>query len=708
MSALAVLALLWTAPALQADQHGAEEEETASSDIALEKLVVTDASQSSIAFKTPLSFLDNPLSVGVVTSGMLESQSALTLGDALQNVSGAQAQSGFGVFETFIIRGFESLSSGLVLTDGSPEPEVGLYDLYNIERVEVLKGPGAFLYGGNALSGTINLARKKPLDQTFARVNVGYGQFNTPRASADLGWSQPESPMRFRVNAMWESSDGYRDDKESSALAVNPTVEWALDSTSKLGAELEFSLVERKSDAGLPLLPDVMLGISDSQALNNLPPDVPRTTSYQSEHDMSEQTTIRAQANYEKRFGEGFILRDKVYFTNFQWDSAGTLFGRLGAPRETTIDAYRILTELDDAQIVVGNQLEALLSLKTGPAQHEWLLGLETARWTDEFTIDVSGLSTIGVFDFVEFPIEPVPLPEQSSAADAASLIIAPYAVDRVALTSDLQLFLGARFDLISYSDALSDTDRSYSQLSPMGGLVYALSDNASVYASGGQSFAPPSARVVGEPEPETAWQGEAGVKTLLADGRAQLSAAAFLMEKDITLPDDSGALSQTGTQRSQGAEIDLAAALVEGWQAHIAYAFTDAEYTELARVLPYPQPDGTVVPTEIDFAGNIPQFAPTHLLNIWTEARLDNGLALSAGWRLVGSQFIAPDNAYEMDAYSLLNASVSYTYDAFRVRLSGKNLADVEYETWGFGGLSLIPGNPREALLSLEWNYGG
>ncbi|MDE0021670.1 MAG: TonB-dependent siderophore receptor [Candidatus Poribacteria bacterium] len=695
-----LLALVWTVPAFSQDSEEAEMEETT-----LEEVIVTDERLSSIAFKTPLSFLETPLSVGVVSSGLLDSQSAVGLGDALKNVSGAQAQGGFGVFETFLIRGFESLSSGLVMTDGSPEPEVGFYDLYNIERVEVLKGPGAFLYGGNALSGTVNLARKKPTGDTFAHFRFGYGQFNTRGAAADFGWGE-DTPISVRLNTMWEQSDRYRDDKESGAVAVNPSFLYELDESTTIGAELEYSFVERKSDAGIPLIPDMMLGQGNSLLPNTLP-DVPRTTSYQSDADMSEQTTLRAQLNFETKLSDRFTLRDKLYFTDFKWDSAGSLFAGFGLDRGV-VDAYRVLTELDDAQVVIGNQLEALLSVKTGPVPHEFLIGLDAARWTDEFTIDVSAISPIGVYDFVTFPIDPIPLPQQSQAADASSLILAPYVVDRLNLTEDIQVFLGARFDSISYEDPITETERSYSQLSPLAGAVYPLSESGSVYASFSQSFAPPSARVVGEPEAETAQQAEIGTKHLLMDGKAQISLALFRMEKDIQLPDDSGVLSQTGTQLSQGAEIDIAAELKPGWTAMIAYAFTDAEYTELIRTLPFPMPDGSIVPTNIDYAGNTPQFAPSHLLHLWTEKRLENGLGVSAGWRYVGAQFIAPDNAYELDGYSLLDASAFYEYEGFRVRLTGKNLTDVEYEMWGFGGLSLIPGNPREAFLSVEWGFGG
>lgn len=694
-----LLALAWTGAAFSQDSGEGEMEETT-----LEEVVVIDERRSSIALKTPLSFLETPLSVGVVSSGLLDSQSAVGLGDALKNVSGAQAQGGFGVFETFIIRGFESLSSGLVMTDGSPEPEVGFYDLYNIERVEVLKGPGAFLYGGNALSGTVNLARKKPTGDTFARFRFGYGGFNTTRATADLGAGSAENPVSLRVNAMWEQSDRYRDDKESGAYAVNPSVLYALDESTKIGVDLEYSFVERKSDAGLPLIPDIMLGLGDSQSPNTLP-DVPRTTSYQSDEDMSEQKTLRAQVNFEKKMSDRFTLRDKLYFTDFKWDSAGSLFAGLGMQREA-IDAYRVLTALDDAQVVVGNQLEALVAVKTGPVPHRFLIGFDAARWTDEFTIDVSAISPIGVYDFMTFPFDPIP--QTGQTADATSLILAPYVVDRLHLTRDIQVFLGARFDLISYEDPSLDTERSYSKLSPLAGAVYSLSESGSVYASFSQSFAPPSARVLGEPEAETATQAEVGTKHLFMDGKAQVSLALFRMEKDISLPDDSGVLSQTGTQLSQGAEIDIAAELKEGWKASAAYAFTDAEYTELIRTLPYPTPDGAIVPTDVDHAGKTPQFAPTHLLNLWTEKRLAKGLGVSVGWRYVGNQFIAPDNAYEMDAYSLLDASAYYEYENLRVRLTGKNLTDTEYEMWGFGGLSLIPGNPREAHFSLEFKHGG
>ena len=127
-------------------------------------------SLSVVATKTPTSIVSTPMSVGVVNEPLFNSQHAEVMGDTLRNVSGAAAHTGFGVFDYFVIRGFDSLSSGLVLYDGAPEPESAFYHLYNVERVEVLKGPGGFLYGGNPLAGSVNLVRKEPVFENFLKL----------------------------------------------------------------------------------------------------------------------------------------------------------------------------------------------------------------------------------------------------------------------------------------------------------------------------------------------------------------------------------------------------------------------------------------------------------------------------------------------------------------------------------------------------------
>ncbi|MHC4676797.1 MAG: TonB-dependent receptor plug domain-containing protein, partial [Planctomycetota bacterium] len=178
---------------------------------------------NTIAAKIPISLRRTPASVSIIRQTLLKDQQGVVLGDALRNVSGINSHTGFGVFDYFTVRGFNSLENGLILTDGTAEPEISFYNLYNVERVEVLKGPGSFLYGGNPLSGTINMVRKRPVFSTFARFSITYGYFNSYRNVIDVGTADLKQSLAARLTALWQGSDGYRNGKESQVLAVNPT-----------------------------------------------------------------------------------------------------------------------------------------------------------------------------------------------------------------------------------------------------------------------------------------------------------------------------------------------------------------------------------------------------------------------------------------------------------------------------------------------------
>ena len=231
---------------------------------------------STIATRIPVPIQLTPASIGVVTAGLFRHQSGMVLGDALRNVSGVNIQTVFGVTDFFIIRGFDSLSSGLVLTDGASEPEATFYNLYNLDRVEVLKGPGAFLYGGNPLSGSVNLSRKQPIFSNAFQIGGSYGPYKTVRGTLDANRADIDRGIAWRVNALRQVSDSYRDDKASGSWAVNPAATWRPDDKTTITANFEYVTSRHKSDSGLPII-------------NGAVADVPRTRSYQSPFDASDQ-----------------------------------------------------------------------------------------------------------------------------------------------------------------------------------------------------------------------------------------------------------------------------------------------------------------------------------------------------------------------------------------------------------------------------------
>jgi len=651
---------------------------------------------STSATRVPVAVKDLPVTVSVVPGSLIDEQKGLVLGDALKNASGVNVGTGFGVFDFFVIRGFDSLSSGLVLTDGVPEPESTFYPLYNVRQVEVLKGPAAFLYGANPLAGAVQIVRKQPLAKPFAEASFTYGRFGTFEGALDGSAATDDGRLAFRLNGVWQGTDSHRDLAAGSIKALNPVLEWRPDRATRVALNYERARSEWPPDTGIPFVGDTG---------STLAP-VPRTRSYQSPLDSSVQDVHRVRVEAERRWGKHLTLRNRFYFTKLAWDSDGTLLaGTFPGPDGRSYVA-RTLVLLDDSQRLLGNQLELLSSFKTGPAAHELLVGLELSRFKDRFVQNVALLSPLDLLNPVE-PAggggPPVTLPNFGLVGDSRSLVVAPYLVDRISFSRSVQAFVGGRLDRLDYEDQPSHTNRDDTKLSPLLGLVVSPTDRLSFHVSGGTSFAPPSTQVVGPREPEKGRQIEVGGKLQFLGGKGFLGGSVYdLTRKDIAIPDSSGLSRQVGDQRSRGFELDFTAEAAPGLVTYATYAFTDAELRRYAEgVL---TPNGFFV---FDRSGNTAAFAPRHLATLWVSKRWRNGLGIAAGARALSDQFVGEDNRYRIDGYATLDAAFSYETGRARFSLNLKNLTDTEYQTRGFGGASAIPARPFEALARVEVTLG-
>ncbi|MCG8605623.1 TonB-dependent receptor, partial [bacterium] len=565
--------------------------------------MVTIPRLNAVATKMLIPLHSTPASVGVVTRAVFEGQQGITLRDALKNISGVNVTSGSSTFDFFLIRGFESLTGGMVLTDGAAEPEVSFYNLYNIERIEALKGPAAFLYGGNPLSGAVNLVRKQPVFSNFANFSGSYGEFQTYRGTFDVGVSDPSSSVAFRFNGLWQDSENYRDDKNNKVYAFNPALTWQINDRSSVTVNFEYVDSEYAPDAGLPL----QFNPVSLSEFDRVVPGVPRTNSYQTQLDDSNQEEFRVRLDYNRTFSNFFSLRNKFYFTQLDWVSMGTILNGAFPNAQGSFGVNRALSSLDDRQRFVGNQLEAVLSFETGSVRHNLLTGFEAARFSDDFGLDAySLLQDIDLFN----PVESITsidqlqfnLLAQSNRGDARSLIFAPYVLNRTSFSEKVQLFFGGRLDIIDYKDDRTDgfldqttfgfnefpseNSRDYTRLSPMAGLVISPNSSLSFYANAGHSFRPPSVLVIGAPKPEESTQFEFGTKVNAWDGDFTSNLAVYRIEREnIGIPDQTGVTQQTGNQRSVGFEFEVAAQPVRGWHTFFNYAFTDAELTDFREV---------------------------------------------------------------------------------------------------------------------------
>lgn len=700
-SVLASILALTAVTVLPAQETG-EEAEPASDEPQLERreeILVEDTlpylpESNTITTKLPLPLAETPASVAVVTAPLLAEQNAAVLGDALENVSGLNVQTGNGVFDFYVVRGLDSVSSGMILTDGAPEPEASFYQLYNVDRVEVLKGPSSFLYGGSPLAGTVNLVRKQPLPSDFARVAVTGGSYGTGEAIVDWNSSRDDGTLAFRLNTLYRESEGYRDDKDSRVFAVNPSLTWTPDDRTRLNLSLEHVDSEYSPDAGLPLV------------FGRTLPEVPRQRSYQSPFDRSEQEIDRLQVDFERQIGARGTLRAKLYYRRLDWHTEGTLFNGVFPSSTGELEVSRLLSALDDEQQFLGTQLEYVLEAETGGIAHNLLFGLELSRLTDEFTFQPLLLPAIGLLDPVETASRPLfPIPGQDLAADAETVVVAPYIVDQIGLTERLRVLVGVRWDNADFEERLLPTSRDDNELSPLLGVLYEATAALSLYANYGAAFAPPSSFGI-QPDrvPEESTQYELGVKADLGR-RVDGSLALFQIERDnIPIPDEFGISRQVGDQRARGVELEVSAEVARRTRLLVVYAYTDGELTsfnELVQVVAFPPSFITV-----DRSGNIPAFTPEHLANAWLSRHYDSGLGFGFGGRYVGEQFIAEDNLFTIDDYFTFDASIFYRFDRWRLSLFLENLTGEEYLTRGFGAASVIPAAESSAYLTVEYIF--
>ncbi len=650
---------------------------------------------NTIVSKFPVELRRTPASVAVVGSDELEERGARVLGEALQGVSGVNVQSQNGVVDFFLVRGFDSVSSSLILVDGAREPESSFYQMYNVDRVEVLKGPSAFVYGGSPLASSVNIVRHQPRAGSLLDLRLEGGSYSTFEGTVDANVSTEDGAVAFRVGGLWRESDGYRDGRTIDDLAVNPSLSWRIGERSLLNVSYERVELDRQPDSGLPLVGGEVA-------------DVPSTRSYQSPFDLSEQTADRFQVDFESHLSDNLVLRDKIYYRKLDWLSRATVPNGVFPFPGGDLQVARTLLELDDTQAFTGNQLELLWRASTGRVSHNLLFGLELSRLEDDLGFDVFLLPTIGLDNPVETAVEPLfPIPGQARSADTETTIVAPYVIDQIGLSERWDLFLGLRWDVVNFDDAVSGVSRDDDQLSPMVGLVFSPTENLSVWANSSRAFAAPSTFAVSEAQvPEESEQFEVGLRSSLADGRVDASLALFRIERrNIAIPDGTGLVSQVGDQRSSGLEIEVRARPSADWRIDFNYAYTDAELTEFRDLVFSQAPPFFAV---LDRSGNAPPFAPEHLADARVSRRLPAGFELSLGARFLGAQSIDEDNAFQLDDELLLDLAGSWSRGVWGLDLRLENLTDEEWYTRGFDQWSVIPAPGFTVRSAIRYSLSG
>jgi iron complex outermembrane receptor protein len=650
--------------------------------------------------KTNLPLRDIPMTVHGVPGRVIQEQAANDLTTALQNVSGVNAFTQYGIYEAYTFRGFLDLfpSQAVQLVDGVRQEGNRLSSqLTNIERVEVLKGPSSVLYGGSALGATVNLIRKKPTAQPAYDFSAAAGSWGLGRGSFGATGRLKSDQLLYRLDVGGESREGYRHN-DARRVQVTPSVAWRVTPKDQVNVYYTFNRNNFAGDSGIPMLNTDFGGLTADSRL----PDVPRDRNYRTPFDDATAVEHNLQVAYARQFNNTFGFRNTLSYRAVNDDYFVAEFLVVDGDR----DVYREYLQFTHHRRPLMNLAEVTGRFTRGIEQNV-VLGWEAQRYNNHTdTIPGGGVAEAEYIDLYN-PVETQQDITRTIARRAyfTNKTNALYFQDNLTLGPKVKAMVGGRFDIFrrtSHNNPVSngvETEgpllrREAEAFTGRAGLVYQPAPVLDLYGSVATSFSPlTQAQPDGSSlEPERGRQFEFGQRLHLAGDRVQVNTSIYSINREnIAFSRPGGVFIQAGDVRSRGFEADVQTTPVSNWRVTGGYAFTAAEFVDFP------------VSATVNLAGNTPIFAPRHTFNLWTGYDWPSGLGVNVGVRALSSQFGDRDNVFRIDGYGLVNVGVRYARGPLEYALNVNNLTSTDYIASTLYDSQVYPGEPINVLGTLR-----
>ncbi|MBO0942005.1 TonB-dependent siderophore receptor [Acidovorax temperans] len=658
---------------------------------------------TSTATKGSAPLRDVPQAVNVVPAQLLRDQGARSMEDALRNVPGVAMSHGDGQRDQVVIRGFTAIADQFV--DGVRDDALYFRDLADIERIEVLKGPAAVLYGRGSSGGLINRITKKPqFGETSGEASVGVGSYAWRRATADLNVGISDTAA-FRLNAAVEDSGSYRDQQFVKRHNFAPSLALKLAPQTDLLLQYTHARDKRLTDFGIP-------------ALNGRPVNVAPGTYYGSSNAAQDDTTTSAMQSFtatlNHRFNDDWSVRNVTRVYDYTLDRYNTLPSGTTDPVTMTVGRSRAFILRDEKGVF--NQTDVTWRNQLGGLKQEWLMGMELGQQKKRSESVSGGADRVSILNpSAAAPVIPAAnynadnaIPSHTTQ-DTAAL----YWQNQITLAPQWKALIGARYDVYGqetrYDRKLATLSRTDKKFSPRAGLVWQPSDTVSYYVSYSKSFQP-SAEAFAlaanntAAEPEITQNKEIGVKLDLLGGKLNVTGALFNLERTNiknTDPANPSRQINVGTQRTNGFELTASGRLPGRWDVSAGYAWLDGRMTKSLATT-----TSTQLPTAaIAAQGKVPALTPRNSAFLWAMKDLGHGLRVGGGVNYVGARFTSLTNLVTLPGYTTVDAALQYTQGKWEVDVNIKNLLNRKYYVSAHGSNDnlILPGSPRALQVTLR-----
>ena len=645
------------------------------------------------ALKTPVPIIDVPQTLSIVTDDEIRIQGFRELGDIVRYTPGVNTSQGEGHRDSIVFRGVRSTADFYL--DGVRDDVQYYRSLYNLEQVEILRGPNALLFGRGGTGGIINRVTKKAvLDEQFGSFDMGADSFGAFDFAVDYNVSTGEKSA-LRINFHSDTLENHRDYYDGDRYGFNPTFRLELSPATTLDLSYEHADHERFIDRGVPTLngetveafEEIVFGDTDTN-LQTLRADIYRANLSHEFSDTRKGNLVVQYSDFQKMY--------KNYYASGY--SGGDTF---------TADGYKDPTERTNL-IISGNIVN---EFQTGSAKHTLLVGAEIIDTENEnyryntFFITTEddnevfnitrpinfGVNAAGVRTYNDFTAD------LKSSTESDIEVTSIYIQDQIDVTDKFKILLGGRFDNfdITVRDVKKGTSESREdeEFSPRAGLIFKPQENVSLYVSYAESFLPRSGEQfkkldanAARLDPDVYESTEIGVKWDIRPGLS-FTASYFDSEQTIATRDsDTGENSEIVGLQVDGIELELKGQVTEKLSLAIGYSDLDGETAK----------------------GGEPREIPEYTASLWATYEVNDRFGIGFGVTAQGESNIKNDKpGLILPDYTRVDFAAYYDLaDDLSIQLNVENVTDELYFPHSHSTHQASVGEPLNARISLRKTF--
>jgi len=642
---------------------------------------------------TPVRYV--PQAIDSIKTSNVADYGTNDIGDALSGIPNVSSSADTR-FDSLRIRGFDA--SNDFYLDGIRDDSQYKRDLHNIERVEVLKGPAAVLYGRGSQGGIVNRVSKLPEFGRRSTIEAQGGSEDLRSLYADLS-TDPSENLSLRLNMGNMDENSFRDGVSGNRQLFAPSMSWQLTPDLNWLVQYEYSRYNRTPDRGIP-------------GVNGRPADVSRETTYGNDHDFIDDKaqSLRSKLTYE--INDNWQLRqtlgvfkldsdfDNTYLTSF--DPKTNKVARQHWQQDlTTRNVYNNL-ELEGGFDTVGLEHRLLTGVEIGSQRRDpKLYNAATGR--------TPGAQPVPSLDLFNPNRELRHTGSMQVFSDSHTEVEsrAVYVQDQLRLNEQWQLLAGLRYDTfdIESTNQLKNLteDRDSHSTSPRFGIVWTPLQNHSFYASWSKTFSPVGGGLIGitpgaagnsnDLSPELTKQKEIGVKSDWLDDRLSTTLAVYDLElynRRTSDPNDPTLTVMTGLQRSRGVELTATGKLVGNWYMRGGVGVQDT----------------TIEKDNNGLEGKRVNNVAKHNGSLFLTWKPEMGWYGETGLTLVGQRYADNANTTVLPGYGRWDALLGYRFKDWDLRAALNNITDREYYASATSQYQIQPCAPRSVVMTGTYSF--